>query len=316
MKKQINITSYFMNILLGVALLFSMSFSFAKTTNTQTLMLVGYDGKSWFPYVAKITRGKPLKSNDWKKIKTIRNPAYLTLQPQTGNIYVKGNDGRLYRYTSKNKVLKLLLPSGNGNETQLNNYTQLRANKNGLVMVELVEGKSRDTRLVYVDDAPSSLIVKLILKQASAQFHPVLSGKSLFYAHVSCRAVCSPIIQEVWKQDRVTGKAQQLTLLNATSYLHSVDSQERFGFISSNQHGYYHIAKLDLASNKVTWLTQGQVTDSYPSVSDDAIYFIRRTPKGTKLMSLNIESDNVNISPRTVSLPHGIKKIRYLELTH
>lgn len=307
-------------IVLSVIMLLVMSHAFAKNNDLQNLMIVGYDGKNWFPYVAAISNGKKIKSNDWRKIKAIRNPAYLTRQPVSGDIYVKGNDGRLYRYQSKDKLLTLLF--ADDTKSKLNNYTQLRANKKGVVMVKLIKGKSRDTQLVYFDDnasspTSSSALLRPLLKQASAQFHPLMHNQSLFYAHVSCRTVCNPLIQEVWQQDRVTGKAQQLTLLNATSYLHSVDSGGRFGFISSNQRGYYHVARLDLVSNKVTWLTQGQVTDSFPSVSrDGSVYFIRRTPIGTKLMALGIASEKLKKQPRQVTLPRGVKKIRYLELTH
>jgi len=319
MNHKLILASNFTTLLLSISLLLVMNSAVSKADDTQTLMIVGYDGKSWFPYIAKITKDKTIKSKDWNKIKTIRDPAYLTRQPVSGNLYIKGNDGRLYHYRSKNKLLKPLF--SNDKEIKLNNYTQLRANQKGLTMVELIEGKSRDTRLVYADSndrsPTSSPLMRSLLKQASAQFHPLLTDKSLFYAHVSCRAVCSPIIQEVWKQEKVTGKARQLTLLNATTYLHSVDNQERFGFISSNKRGYYHIAKLDLISNKVVWLTQGQVTDGYPSVSsNNDVYFIRRTPEGTKLMMVSSDKGNSKVKLHKITLPQGIKKIRYLELTN
>lgn len=269
------------------------------------LMIVGYDGSAWYPYISQPG------SNKWKKLKKIQDPAYLTWQFSTGRFLIKGNDGNVYQYHLDNKEPKRLDFFDNAN------YTQLRAFDKGYVMVKLQGGKSSETSIISFGDEQ---MPKSILRQSSAQFHPYVHDDQLYYAHVSCRLECKPLIQEVWRKDLVTGRAQQLTLLNSTSYLFSVDPDDRYGFISSNKNGYYHLARMDLSSGKISWLTNGQVTDSFPSIAKDgSLYFIRRTPHGSQLMRLPKESINAEVpspadTPEVVAMPKEIKKVRYLEL--
>lgn len=283
----------------------------------EVLMVVGYDGDAWYPYIKLIEGRKNNQHSKWQKIEKVRNPTYLTRQPETGNLFVKGNDGKLYIYDSNNKSLALLPPI---DKAELTNYTQLRASKDGVALVVLLEGKSRDTQLGYYNTHPGNVpsaekLMTHLINQESAQFHPYKHGSTLYYAHVSCRTACKPVIQDVWRHDLVSGKTNQITMLNATSYLHSVDSQARYGFISSNKQGYYHIARLDLTDNSITWLTDGQVTDSYPSISQDGdLYFIRRTPGGTYLMKLENAGKTQTKPLSQIGLPAGVSRIRYLEL--
>jgi hypothetical protein len=184
-------------------------------------------------------------------------------------------------------------------------------------MVKLIEGKSSDTQIVSLDDEYSPIPV---LRQASAQFHPLYHDTRLFYSHVSCRLECDPLIQEVWEKDLITGNARQLTLLNATSYLHSIDRNGLYGFISSNSSGYYNLARLDLSTNATTWLTNGRVTDSYPAIADDgALYFLRRMQDGTRLMrlidALGKSETSMDVQDaEAVFLPEEVEKVRYLEI--
>jgi len=269
------------------------------------MMIVGYDGTGWFPYI------NDANANGWLKLTGIQDPAYLSWQPGSGHFMIKGNDGKLYQYQLDTKAHK---PLTSFDKT---NYTQLRSFKDGFVMVELLEGKSSDTRIVFVDNEHKT---EVAVRQASAQFHPYRHDDHLYYAHVSCRLECKPLIQEVWQKDLVTGLARQLTLLNATSYLYSVDPEGRYGYISSNQKGYCHLARLDLSSGEVSWLTDGHVTDSFPSIArDGSLYFIRRTPAGSQLMRIAKASAlqhavNPGEALELVPLPEDIKKIRYLEL--
>ena len=305
-------------IIIFTILMFCMQHAYAKSENSQKILILGFDGQRWFPYVAMIKSNRTIKSKDWNRIKAIRNPVAVTQFVSSNDLYVKADDGGIYGYQAKNKSL---LPLGDLTQNK-NKYTQLRAADDGLLMVELAEGKSRETELVVytqvsVDKKDTAFVTQTIHKQASAQFHPYQHQDTLFFAHVSCRAPCQPIIQEVWQHNRITGLSKQLTLLNATSYLHSVSADGHSAYISSNQPGYYNIARLDLNSNKLTWLTRGQFTDSFPSVAtDNHVYFIRRTTDGTHLMRLDDRDKNTATStPQEIELPKGVKKIRYLEIS-
>jgi hypothetical protein len=268
------------------------------------LMMIGFDGTSWHPYVSESL------TNSWRKIAAISNPAGVTYQSYAGRFLFKESDGRLYEYMDGDSAPTPL------QQFDSTSFTQLRAFDEGFVMVKLVDGKSRETELVslYDDYRPASVV-----RQVSAQFHPLYHGNRLYYSHVSCRLECEPLIQEVWVKDLITGNARQLTLLNATSYLHSIDRSGRYGFISSNSDGYYNLARLDLSTSAITWLTTGRFTDSYPTIVDDStLYFLRRTPEGTRLMRLadalgGPEAFADTGNAETVHLPDGVEKVRYLE---
>lgn len=276
--------------------------SFAS--NHLNMMILGYDGNAWYPYLGST------RENRWEKITQIRDPAYLTWDKANKHFFIKNNAGQLVLYDVLDQKMTDL-------KTNDQTFTQLRASRQGLVMVELIEGKSRDTRIVSLDEQGN---LKKLIRQDSAQFHPYQINKQLFYAHVSCRIECNPLIQEVWKKDRTTGRTKQLTLLNATTYLHSVDLSGKYGFLTSNQSGFYHLARLDVTTGTVHWLTQGQVTDSFPSITQTGeLFFIRRTPKGSRLMKLSAAAAMGNTNAQenalqTIALPEDIQKIRYLEI--
>ena len=290
--------------MLFIILLIESPVSVALAGLPDGLMIIAFDGESWFPYISQSA------SNRWLKIDAIENPAGVTWQSASGRFLVRQSDGLLQLYES-----------GGHSPEQLRrdsavNLTQLRAHSDGVLAVELIEGKSRETRIVVIGDDTGN---EILVRQESAQFHPFRHGDRLYYAHVSCRLECDPLIQEVWEKNLVSGRTRQLTLLNATSYLHSVDSTGRYGFISSNKKGYYNLGRLDLATGDLIWLTNGEATDSYPSIArNGSLYFLRRTAKGTGLMRL----ENVLEQPlatgliaESIPLPERIRKLRYLEIS-
>ena len=284
------------------------------------LMMVAYDGDAWHPYIVKTG------SDGWIKIEDVRDPAAVTWRHEKDAFLIKGNDGGISSYQLDRQEFTRL-PAFDDSTV-----TQLRAYRQGVVMVRLMDGKSRNTSILTAEisagkaalDKPNISKPMLnkpseILRQASAQFHPYIHNDQLYYAHVSCRAECKPLIQEVWRKQLQSGRTQQLTLLNATSYLYSVTADDRYGFISSNQHGYYHLARLDLLSGEINWLTGGRVTDNFPSVAADGdLYFIRRTPDGSRLMKLPGAANSEGVVSEEVvehiQLPADVQKIRYLEL--
>ncbi len=272
--------------------------------------MVAYDGVAWHPYIVKTG------ADGWIKIEDVRDPASVTWRHEKDAFLIKGNDGSISSYQLDRQEFTQL-PAFDDSTV-----TQLRAYRQGVVMVRLMDGKSRDTSILSAESSADKAAINKpheILRQASAQFHPYIHNDQLYYAHVSCRAECKPLIQEVWRKQLQSGRTQQLTLLNATSYLYSVSADDRYGFISSNQHGYYHLARLDLASGEINWLTGGRVTDNFPSVAVDGdLYFIRRTPAGSRLMKLPGAANSRGILPEAlvenIQLPAEVQKIRYLEL--
>jgi len=288
---------------LFVISIFSMSAAGAALAGLpKGMMIVGYDGDAWYPYIIKSN------NSEWTKVSHLKNPSHLTWQANTGDFYIKGDDGLLYQSNqSSHEVIQI--------KSNSNAYTQLRAYGNGVMMVELLAGKSRDTTIVTLDHEHQ---INKIHHQASAQFHPYVYKGDLFYAQVTCRLECDPIIQDVWIKRLTTKNARQLTRLNATSYLHSVDQDKRFGYISSNQSGYYHIARVDIETGEIAWLTKGPVTDSFPSVSINGdLFFTRRTPDGTQLLRmLDAIDGSTGSNLEQIAIPKEIQKIRYLELNH
>ena len=268
------------------------------------MMIIAYDGEDWFPYISQ-----PV-SNSWMKIDAIENPAGVTWQHASGRFLVRQSDGLLHHYEAGSHTPEELRRD---NEAGL---TQLRAYSDGFLAVELINGKSRETRIVAIEDEAGD---NILLRQESAQFHPFRHGDRLYYAHVSCRLECEPLIQEVWVKDLRSGRTRQLTLLNATSYLHSVDSNGRYGFISSNSKGYYNLGRLDLATGTLIWLTDGETTDSYPSIaSDGSLYFLRRMAGGADLMRLDDvlgQAVATGLIAESLPLPERIRKVRYLEIS-
>jgi len=298
--------------LLLLVLCFSAKVFAAVADTRQVIMIVGYDGRYWYPYTAVLESN--IKHRDWEKITAIENPVAVTRQPQTGHFFVKEDNGEVVQWLRQNDKLESK-PLPALDSTQLS-YTHLRAHNGGLLAVKLIQGKSRETELTNFDSQLNK--VSSVVKQASAQFHPLQINNTLFYSHVSCRLACSPVIQEVWQRDMVSNKTRQLTLFNATTYLHSVDNNKKFAYINSNVSGYYQLGRLNLMTGENQWLTQGQVTHSYPSIANNgSLYFIRRDYQGATLSVLPNASKIIldESQLKTIALPKSVTKIRYLEIT-
>lgn len=298
--------------LVNFMLIFCLSISIeAAIKLPKGLLILGYDGTVWSPYFI-------LKDGDnWIKIDEIKNPSHITWDSESNFIYIKGNDSNYYRYQTDVKLLSRLTIFDKSS------YTQLRAYSGGVLSVQLLNGKSRDTHILSLEHDGSEL--KTLIRQTSAQFHPYIRHKQLYYAHVSCRIDCDPLIQEIWQKNLITGQAKQLTLLNATSYLHSVGNSGQYGYVSSNRRGFYHLAKLNLVTGDLLWLTEGKVTDSFPSISKEGdLYFIRRISSGSYLMkilmkdmsTLNLAEELSHVNYEMIPLPTKIQKIRYLEISY
>lgn len=257
------------------------------------LLIVAFDGQDWHPYV--------VEAGELQKVKHISNPTDVTWNAKERVIFYRASDGDI-RYES-------LITPGSSNNIKQVAATQLRAHAEGLTWVELQNGRSSNTTLKSYNQSTHQEVP--LFEQASAQFHPVQSGNTLYYSHVSCRQRCRPLIQDIWKYDLVTGTSEQLTMLNSVSYLHSVNPKDAVGYISSNRNGYYNIAELDLRTKVITWISKGAFSDSWPSVDHTGNIFFVRKDKGDALMTYNRDSGQT----LKINLPEDIQKIRYVEIS-
>lgn len=93
------------------------------------------------------------------------------------------------------------------------------------------------------------------------------------------------------------------------------------GYISSNANGYFNLAQLDITTEKLVWLTQGDTTDTFPALTVDGnLYFLRRDTSGQHLAVIRqaelahyLSAENDYPEVTLVKLPKYIQKLRYLE---
>lgn len=166
-------------------------------------------------------------------------------------------------------------------------YTQPAYQPGGarLYLVRLKQGSSVDTDLVAVD--PDRANVRVVTGQRSAQFEPRVSadGRFLYYSSVACTLSCGKIIQEIWRRDLLSGESEQVTLLNGIARQPFPGSDGSLYFVS-NRAGSFHLWRWSIGDIPER-LTSGIVSDESPVLaSDQSLYFIRRSPTGTRLMRL------------------------------
>lgn len=154
-----------------------------------------------------------------------------------------------------------------------------------VIAVWLMDGSSVDTDLVMVRKDGH---VEGLLAQRSAQFEPALGPEgSIYYSNVLCTVACGEVIQEIWRYDSVSGRAEQITLLNGISRQPHV-AVDRAIYFSSNANGYYHIWRYSPNEGRAWPITSGPVVDAWPVVTKvGTIFFVRHSSSGAQLMRLD-----------------------------
>lgn len=236
-----------------------------------------------------------------------RTPQYLL---KTNAIIYINEAGQLMRSSlADNGVIKdvqtVLSPTEQASYAQ----PEFDARKNLIYVVELKQGNSVDTDIIQIN--PDSHKREPIIIQRSAQFEPFVLGEWVYYSNVHCVVGCGKIIQEIWRYHSVSGIAEQITLLNATSREPTVDHQHEWLYFSSNAAGNYHIYRQSLAKPPILErLTEGSVTDMSPVIDRGRLYFIRHDASGASLQCLKQEKPGL----WSVILDDNITNLRDLEI--
>lgn len=154
-----------------------------------------------------------------------------------------------------------------------------------IMLVRLINGNSKDTEIISIDLSGKNQ--KSLHYQHSTSLEPFsIDGKKIYYANVSCVNGCGHIIQEIWQKDNLYGIANQITLLNSLSHQPIIDEEGKSVYFSSNKMGNFHIYKTIFSNGKTIQITKGDVTDSFPNISNGVLYFVRRKEADTKIMRL------------------------------
>ena len=221
-------------------------------------------------------------------------------------------------YAAADESLRLV-ELATGRETVLarsdarRSYTQpcLSADGRERYAVEMQDGKSIETEIVHFVPAPgggtagSEALAQPMARQPGAQLDPFLAVRRwLVYTSVACSDGCDRLMTEIWVRDLLAGTARQLSLLNAVSQSPVTDGS-RVVF-SSNAGGPYSLWQVRVDGSGLQRLTAGPDSDLQPALCQDALYFVRATPEGYRLMRLPADGQ-----AQALALP-GLQRLRAL----
>jgi WD40 repeat protein len=218
-------------------------------------------------------------------------------------------DGSKLVYAAADGTVRVLAVTS-GQETVLaradakRSYTQpcMAAVGREVVVVEMADGKSLETEILRYDGAREPT---RIARQPGAQHDPfVYQQRWLVYASVGCSDGCEELLVEIWGRDLLTGKARQLTLLNALSQAPVTDG--RRVVFSSNASGTHQLWQVGFDGSGLRRLTDGPAQAALPALCGGAVHFVRAGPAGAVLARL-AEDGSVTELP----LP-GLKSFRAL----
>jgi len=214
------------------------------------------------------------------KLKTDQEPRTYDYDFVTDRLVYVGSDKNVYLVTDDHETTLL--------KSAKNAYTEPLFVNHGkdIMLVELVNGNSKKTRIITVD--PKNQKIKVLHSQYSTALEPFMNNnRDLYYANVSCVDGCNKIIQEIWHKDLLTGEADQLTLLNALSHQPRSNRENSHVYFSSNKGGNYHIWVYDMDLHISKQLTFGNVTDGFPSPCNTRLIFLRRIENRTIMMQIS-----------------------------
>ena len=197
-----------------------------------------------------------------------------------------------------------------GDERTTVRHTQPSWSPDGsrLLAVELPDGRSRSTRLVAFDIATGER--DFLVRKRTAQFDPDLSSDGvLHYTTAICVDDCDGMIRELWERDPASGRHRQLTLMNAVAKGPRSGDDGWLHFSSDAHAPGFHLWRMrPEPGSPPERLTMGNVCDSHPVPGTDGVLrFLRRTPSGATLMSLQDGA----VTPLEIGLP--VTDLRGLE---
>lgn len=164
-------------------------------------------------------------------------------------------------------------------------YTQpcMSADGREVYLVEMFDGKSLETEILRYTSGQAE--PARIARQPGAQHDPyVHQARYMVYASVGCSYGCEELLVEIWGRDLLSGKARQLTLLNALSQAPVTDG--RRVVFSSNASGPHQLWQVGFDGSGLRRLTDGPAQAVSPALCGGAVHFVRAGPRGAAIARL------------------------------
>jgi Tol biopolymer transport system component len=233
------------------------------------------------------------------RLPTQQEPRQACVAPDGSKLVYTAADGTL-RLVAKGAAQETVVVRGDAKRS----YTQpcMAADGQEIYAVEMADGKSLETEILRFGSAPDPA---RIARQPGAQHDPfVFQRRWLVYASVGCSDGCEELLVEIWGRDLLTGKARQLTLLNALSQAPVTDG--RRVVFSSNASGTHQLWQVGIDGSGLRRLTDGPTQAVQPALCDGAVHFVRAGPDGATLARLGDDG-----SVTALPVP-GLKSFRAL----
>lgn len=203
-------------------------------------------------------------------------------------------DGSMLVYAASDGSVRLGAVRGGGEAVLARgdarrSFTQPCMSSDGreVYVVEMADGKSVETEILrYTDGAADAAH---IAPQPGAQHDPFVYQKRWFvYANVGCSSGCEELLVEIWARDLLTGKARQLTLLNALSQGPVTDG--RRVVFSSNNSGTHQLWQVAMDGSGITRLTRSPAYQAIsPALCGGMVHFVMSGTAGAVIARLSEE---------------------------
>jgi len=238
------------------------------------LSVIGLKAGQWHIYISE--------NGQFQPVSTIDSPRTATYHHAKQQLAYIGVDGKLRLHSLLNDDSQEITSANIGSR-----FTQPNFSKDGdwLYVVELPNGKSRRTNIIGFDIEHD--VQHSIVRKRTAQFEPFSDNNGyLYYTTAICVDDCEGMIWELWRRDILSGRQEQLTLLNALSSQPHASEDGWLYFTSNADAGRFHLWRmLPNVQDMPEQLTDGQYRDSSPTTSGNGqVYFLRKDSAGTSLM--------------------------------
>ena len=237
----------------------------------------------------------------FRQLDTLLEPHTYDYHSATDHLLYIGSDKSLRSRRANGETI-LLTPGPHS-------YTQPAFFPDGkrAAMVKLINGSSKNTEIIELDLQSGGM--QILAAYHSTILEPTLvSNNLIYYTNVSCIEGCGSILQELWQKNLYSGKARQLTLLNALSHQPAPDPSGQWLYFSSNAKGTYHIWRMSPETQQYEQISDGPETDAFPTVTENGtLYFVRTKKQQSALMKLSSTG-----AVMTIPLPAEMRKLREL----